>query len=80
HRAEAWDQALAALHEASPHPFPPMEAERQRLLAETYWRLGRLEAAANAWSTYQDHALTSGEAAVGADWQARLTWLKANKK
>lgn len=76
HQAEAWEQAAAYLRDAGPHPFPPFEAERERLLGDVLWRLGKLDAAQQAFATYEQHGMTSGDVAIARDWQTRLAWQK----
>lgn len=78
HRVGAYSQALDALRLARGHPFAAIEAERIRLVADTLWRLGRLDQAEDVFGAYADQAPTSGERARALDWQQRIRWTAAN--
>lgn len=74
HRAEAYDLAIDYLSAGATHPFAPIETERLRLIADSHWRLGHVEAATKAYQAYAAHALTSGEKLQAQDWLERLAW------
>lgn len=80
HRSDSCEQALEYLHAAGPHPFLAIETERLRLVADCLWRLGRLDEALAAYNAYEQHAATSGEAAVARDWAARIAWKKGQQR
>ncbi len=74
HNAKAYAEALTYLRAAAPHPFSPIEIERQRLVADCLWQLGRLEEAAAAYHVVAEASPFSGERARARDWIARLRW------
>jgi len=65
------------LNQAAPLVQPALESERLRLVADTLWRLGKLQEAEQAYGRWALAALTSGEAATAREWQARLQFLQA---
>ena len=79
HHAEAWEMALKYLYSAGPHPFTAIEAERQRLIGDSLWRLKRYDAATAAFTEYEQKAATSGEVINAQDWLTRLAWLSKRR-
>ena len=71
-------QDAVTVLESGPHPFPPIESERLRLIAEATARLTPASAI-RAYELWRDAALTSGERARAEDWIARLRWQESRK-
>jgi hypothetical protein len=75
HRVAAYEQALRYLEAAGPHPYPAIEAERLRLIADCWSRLHHPAEASAAYARYAEAAPTSGERARAEDEIERLRWL-----
>lgn len=79
-RVQSWEDALHYLETAHPHPLPAIEAERQRLVADSLWQLQRWEAAAVSYEAATRAALTSGEVAQARDWLRRIAWQQSKHR
>ncbi len=77
-RFEACTEAIPYL--AAAHPLDLIEAERWRLLAGCYGKLGDRDRAREAWQRYRDLAPTSGERARAKDELERLAFLAGHAR
>jgi len=76
-RVQASALAARFLERAAGHPFPAIEAERVRLLAECEAALQEFATAAGLAARYAELAPTSGERTYALDERARLAYLAA---
>jgi tetratricopeptide (TPR) repeat protein len=70
-----YEKAIDTFGVMTKHPFEPIEAERWRLIADSYWRLGKLEKSREYFLRFaNEFAPNSGEQERGLDWVERVEW------
>jgi len=57
-----------------PHPFPLIDAEIHRVVADAAWQSKQFEKAKKHYDIYRDHAPNSGESERASQWIERIKW------